>query len=149
MLMPDNPSFDAEAAMTTPLVLRAATAADLMTHGPVSLPHTTTVPDAAAFLTSRGFGAAMIIDDAGHPVGVVTKTDIVIHARERRPGGAPDDTPVTSAMTPVVFAVRSDTPARSVVEQLLGLKVHHLFVTYESGVVVGVVTPIDVLRNLS
>jgi CBS domain-containing protein len=140
---------NAEAAMTTPLVLRAATAADLMTHGPVSLSHTASVSEAAAFLTSRGFGAAMIIDDAGHPIGVVTKTDIVIHARERQPGLEPDDTPVTGVMTPVVFAVRTDTPTRSVIEQLLALNVHHLFVTDESGVVVGVVTPIDVLRNLA
>ena len=134
--------------MSTPLTLRAATAADLMTHGPVSLPHTTTVSEAASFLTSRGFGAATVINDAGHPVGVVTKTDIVIHARERQLGIGPDDTPVTGVMTPVVFAVRTDTPVRSVIEQILGLNVHHLFVTDKSGVVVGVITPVDVLKNL-
>ena len=41
--------------------------------------------------------------------------------------------------------------ARSVVliEQLLALNVHHLFVTDPAGVVVGVISPIDVLRKLA
>ncbi|HVL13261.1 MAG TPA: CBS domain-containing protein, partial [Gemmata sp.] len=60
----------------------------------------------------------------------------------------PDDTPVTEFMTPAVFSVRPDTPARSVVEQLLALNVHHLFVADEAGVIVGVISPVDVLRKL-
>jgi CBS-domain-containing membrane protein len=51
-------------------------------------------------------------------------------------------------MTPAVFSVRPDTPARSVVEQLLALNVHHLFVSDAAGVVVGVISPIDVLKKL-
>ncbi|HUR53132.1 MAG TPA: CBS domain-containing protein [Gemmataceae bacterium] len=134
--------------MSTPLVLRAATAADLMTPGPVSMAESATTTQAAEFLTTRAFGAAMVIDEAGHPVGVVTKTDLVVHARERKPGAEPDDTPVGEVMTPAVFSVRMDTPARSVVEQLLALNVHHLFVTDAAGVVVGMVTPVDVLKKL-
>jgi CBS domain-containing protein len=134
--------------MSPRLSLHADFARDLMTPGPVSLAADATVPDATAFLTERGFGAAMIIDQAGHPLGVVTKTDLLVHARERGPALEPDDTPVGEVMTPAVFAVREDTPARSVVEQLLTLNVHHLFVTDDTGVVVGVVSPVDVLRRL-
>jgi CBS-domain-containing membrane protein len=130
------------------LTLRANTAADLMTPGPVSLAATDTVAEATAFLTERGFGAAVVIDEAGHPLGVVTKTDVLVHARQRKPGLEPDDTPVTEFMTPAVFSVRPDTPARSVVEQLLALNVHHLFVADPAGVIVGVISPVDVLRKL-
>ena len=35
-----------------------------------------------------------MIDDAGHPLGVVTKTDVLVHERQRKPGLEPDDTPV-------------------------------------------------------
>ncbi|HUR53310.1 MAG TPA: CBS domain-containing protein [Gemmataceae bacterium] len=97
--------------MSTPLVLRAATAADLMTPGPVSLAASATAGEATHYLTSRGFGAAVVIDDAGHPVGVVTKTDLLVHARERARGLEPDDTPVEDVMTPAGFAVREDAPA--------------------------------------
>jgi len=132
----------------SPIVLRASTAAELMTAGPVSLAATDTVAEATAFLTERGFGAAVVIDDAGHALGVVTKTDVLVHARQRKPGLEPDDTPVTEFMTPAVFSVRPDTPARSVIEQLLALNVHHLFVADPAGVIIGVISPVDVLRKL-
>ena len=131
-----------------PLTLQAATAAELMSAGPVSLADTDTVPEAVEFLTSRGFGAAVVIDDAGHPIGVVTKTDVLMHTRRHPPGLEPDDTPVTEVMTPAVFSVRPETPVRSVVEQFLEVGVHHLFVTDASGVIVGVISPVDVLKKL-
>ena len=131
------------------LTLQARTAADIMTPGPTSLSATATVAEATEFLTARGFGAAVVIDDAGHGVGVVTKTDVLVHARQKPPGLEPDDTPVTEFMTPAVFSVRPDTPAASVVEQLLVLNVHHLFVADEGGVIVGVISPVDVLRHLA
>jgi len=131
------------------LSLRAATASDLMTPGPTSLSATALVPEATTFLTERGFGAAVVINEAGHGLGVVTKTDLLIHARQRKPGLEPDDTPVTEVMTPAVFSVRPETPAASVIEQLLVLNVHHLFVAEPSGFIIGVISPIDVLRKLA
>jgi CBS-domain-containing membrane protein len=131
------------------LKLQASTAADLMTAGPTSLNSSATVTEATEFLTARGFGAAVVIDEAGHAIGVVTKTDVLVHARQRQPGLEPDDTPVTEFMTPAVFSVRPDTAAASVVEQLLVLNVHHLFVADTAGVIVGVISPIDVLRKLA
>jgi len=130
------------------LTLLADTAADLMTAGPVSLPHAATVADAAAFFTARGFGAAVVIDAAGRPVGVVTRSDLLIHVCGRAAGLDPNPTPVESVMTPTVFSVTADTPARSVVAQLLALNVSHLFVADAAGVLVGIVTPTDVLRKL-
>jgi CBS-domain-containing membrane protein len=130
------------------LTVLANTAAEIMTPGPVSLSASDTVAEATQFLTEKAFGAAVVIDDAGHPLGVVTKTDVLVHARQRKPGLEPDDTLVTEFMTPAVFSVRPDTPARSVVEQLLALNVHHLFVSDAAGVIVGIISPVDVLRKL-
>jgi CBS-domain-containing membrane protein len=135
--------------MMASLALRASTAAELMNPGPVSLAATATVSEATVFLTERAYGAAVVIDDAGHALGVVTKTDVLVHARQHRPGLEPDDTPVTEFMTPAVFSVRPDTPARSVVEQLLALNVHHLFVVDTAGVIIGVISPVDVLKQLA
>ncbi|MBY0512367.1 MAG: CBS domain-containing protein [Gemmataceae bacterium] len=134
--------------MAAPLTLLADTAADLMTPGPVSLVASSTTAEAAAFLTAKGYGAAMVVDAAGRPVGVVTKTDLLVHARQHPAAAGDDATKVTAVMTPAVFSVKADTPAGSVVAQFLALNVHHLFVTDAAGAVVGVISPVDVLRKL-
>jgi CBS domain-containing protein len=106
-----------------------------MTPNPLSIGQNATVKEAAAFLSERGFSAAPVIDEAGRPVGVVSRADIVIHHRhkgeyvpavpdyyektdlatragEPLPGGSQvestDQTRVRDIMTAVVFAVSSE-----------------------------------------
>ena len=50
-----------------PLVLKARTAADLMTPNPVSLRETATAREAAHFLTERGISAAPSSTRPGRP----------------------------------------------------------------------------------
>ncbi|HXG09196.1 MAG TPA: CBS domain-containing protein [Gemmataceae bacterium] len=156
---------------TPPMVLSARTAADLMTPNPVSIHHGATVPEAAAFLAARGISAAPVIDEAGRPIGVVSRTDILqrqgqravylvgspeYYERLERPvfseDGARDEAPnrvtVRDVMTPVVFCVGPETPAAKVVEKMLALEVRRLFVVDGAGVLIGVVSAIDVLRKL-
>jgi CBS domain-containing protein len=143
-------------AVAPRLTLEAASAAELMTDNPVSLLATATVPEATALLTDRGFSAAPVIDDTGRPVGVVSKADILIHDREQcRSGAVPDGisahadtTRVEEIMTPAVFSVPTDTPAAKVIEQMVQLNVHQLFVVDDSGTLVGIISALDVLRNL-
>ncbi len=153
------------------MVLGARTAADLMTPNPVSVRHCTTVPEAAAFLATRGISAAPVIDEAGRPVGVVSRTDILqrqarsavyllgspeYYERLGRPAfpedgardAAADGSTVRDVMTPVVFCVGPETPAAKVVERMLALGVRRLFVVDGDGVLVGVVSAVDVLRKL-
>jgi CBS domain-containing protein len=160
--------------ITPPLLLRAETAGDLMTPNPVSLRADATLREAIALLTDKGYSAAPVIDDAGLPVGVLSRSDILVHDREavayagippyyadeepvlptgERLGGGfqvevTDQTRVCDLMTPVVFAVAPDTPAPDVVREMLKLKVHRLFVVDDSGVLVGVISTQDVLRHL-
>jgi CBS domain-containing protein len=157
-----------------PLRLEAWTAAELMSPNPLSIREYATANEAAGFLTARGLSAAPVINEAGAPVGVLSQTDLVVHFRERvdslacrtrgeefagpdappqRRGdfefeAVPDTARVRDLMTPTVFAVRPDTPAARVVADLLTLKVHRLFVTDAGGVLVGVISAVDVLRRL-
>src|SRR5262245_45799710 len=71
------------AAVSPRLVLRGDTAAELMTPNPVSLAAAASVKEAAAFLTDHHFSAAPVIDNAGRPIGVLSRSDIVIHDREK------------------------------------------------------------------
>jgi CBS domain-containing protein len=125
-----------------------------MAPNPVSLRADATVQEASIFLSGKGFSAAPVIDEAGRPVGVLSLSDIVIHGRESAPpasAGAGDRTGrplVRDLMTPTVFSVAPETPAATVVEQMLTLKVHHLFVVDRAGVLVGVISALDVLSGL-
>src|SRR5262249_28883167 len=65
-----------------PLYLAAETAADLMTPDPVSIRADATLREALALLIDRGFSAAPVIDAAGRPVGVLSRTDLLVHDRE-------------------------------------------------------------------
>lgn len=153
------------------MMLEAAVAEELMSTNPISIHAGASVQEALALLTDRGFSAAPVIDDAGRPVGVLSRSDLLIHERERgrrlplmeddaraiHPHARPregfevevvDPTRVRDIMTPVVFTVLLDTPAHQVVEQMLALKVHHLFVVDDDRALVGVISPLDVLRHL-
>jgi len=156
------------------LKLKARTAGEMMTERVVSIPEGAPLHEAVATLVDRGFSGAPVVNEAGRAVGVISLSDIVVHDRnsvayarpvpefysrsdleaqagENLSGSrveAVDRTRVSDVMTPVVCAVRPDTPARHVIEEMLTLRVHRLFVTDPEGVLVGVIAMTDVLRRL-
>jgi len=160
--------------VTPRLVLCAATAADLMTPNPVWIRPDATVKEAAALLADKRVSAAPVIDEDGRPVGVLSQSDIVAHCRELveflsdgpeyysrgdlrdsakalRTGLAVvdvDRSPVRELMMPIVFSVAPETPVHKVVEELLVRKVHRLFVIGADGVLVGIISTVDVLQHL-
>jgi CBS domain-containing protein len=156
------------------LVLGAKCAQELMTAHVVTVRETATVKEAVELLTENEISAVPVVDEAGCPVGVVSRSDIVAHDCEKVEylaacGGDTKSAVRTHAtraarrkvhsknaqsklvgeiMTPVLFAVAADTPASSVVDAMLALKVHRLFVTDSADNLLGVVSAIDVLRHL-
>jgi CBS-domain-containing membrane protein len=160
---------------TPVLTLGAKTAADLMVPHVVCIPDDATVQEAVTLLTDEGVSALPVLDESGDPVGVVSLSDIVAHNCEKysylQPGQEyyrknesvlrlketkqrvlqVEQTVVPMVgdiMTPVVFSVARNTPASTVVDAILALGVHRLFVTDEEGEIVGVISTIDVLRHL-
>jgi CBS domain-containing protein len=154
------------------MVLEAAKAKDLMWPDPVSIDESATIREGVAFLVDKGFSAAPVIDRAGRPVGVLSRADILVHDREQVHHPAPpeyyrggdltrekelvegfqieevDQTPIKEIMTPVVYSVLPEAPVPEVINQMVGLKVHRLFVVDADGVLVGVISTMDVLRHL-
>jgi CBS domain-containing protein len=157
------------------LTLDATTAAALMTPDPLSIRADATVREAVAFLTDKGFSAAPVIDRAGRPVGVLSRADIIVYDREKVEYLKPvpeyyekgplvtsageslrqgfqvekaDAVQVRDIMTPIVFSVTPETPAHKVIENMLALKVHRLFVVGADGTLVGVISTLDVLHHL-
>jgi CBS domain-containing protein len=154
------------------LYLDARTASDLMVPNPISIEEDATVQEAIGMLLDRGFSAAPVIDAAGRPVGVVSRTDILRRDREKPdrlppyfadvepllPHGerlgpgfqieVPDDTRVKEIMTPIVFAVPPTCPVSNLIEEFLSRRVHRLFVVDNDGVLIGVISALDILRHL-
>jgi CBS domain-containing protein len=130
------------------------TAQDLMTTNPVSIRGGATVPEVLAFLTDTGFSAAPVIDNMGRPVGVVSRTDVVVYERARTASSAagPDgfDSVLRAAdlMTPIVFSVAPEAPAVEVAREMVQQNVHRLFVVRD-GTLIGVISALDVLRHFS
>ena len=154
------------------LVLAAQTAEELMVPNPISLRGDATIPEAVALMTDRGFSAAPVIDEAGRPVGVLSRTDVLIHEREQVRHAQPaeevhaegrawrsrhegfsieiaDSTSVSDIMTPTVFTVRTTTAAADVIKRLCELKVQQLFVVDEMDSLVGVISALDIVRHLT
>jgi CBS domain-containing protein len=51
-------------------------------------------------------------------------------------------------MTPAVFSVLPSTPAARVIADMVALKVHQIYVVDDGGVLIGVISALDVLRHL-
>src|ERR1019366_7519630 len=154
------------------LTLHAETAGDMMVSNPVSIRENASVHEAIVLFTKKGFSAAPAIDTAGRPVGVVSLSDVIIHDRTKMEWGSgagerfkfedPAEgeprseaqvaevaaTRICELMTPAVFSVSPDTAAAKVIQEMLALKVHRLFVVDADGVLVGVISALDVLRHL-
>jgi CBS domain-containing protein len=138
------------------LALDVPTAAGLMTPNPKSIRNTASIRDAVTLLTDRGLSAAPVIDDAGQPIGVLSRADILVHDRERADypaaGAASaertDPTRVGDLMTPAVFSVPPETPAVKVIEEMVALNVRQLFVVDRTGTLVGIITAFDILKHL-
>lgn len=154
--------------------LNAKTAADLMTKNPVSIHQNANIKEALGLFLNKGFGVAPVIDHSGRAVGVLSGSDILVHDWEKveylTPEAAVETSPmatemgeslrsgfqvekvdrtrVRDLMTPAVFSVHPDTPAGEVIEEMLRLRVHHLFVVDRDGTLVGVISSLDVVRHL-
>ena len=156
-------------ATRTRLTLHARTAADLMTSNPISLRDNASVHEAIVLFTKKGISAAPVIDAAGRPIGVISCSDVIVHDRTRTEWGAhasdlfrfedeakgehrahdgTNQCVVGELMTPAVFSVSPDTAAAQVIQEMADLKIHHLFVVDAEGVLVGVISALDVLRQL-
>ena len=157
------------------LELTPGSVSELMTDTPLSIPSDATALEAVQLLTERRFSAAPVINEAGHPVGVVSRTDLVkglLAPQDEEPsqeddwfqcgklgsdeagenGKAPnrplDAVRVSEIMTPLVIGLAPDDSIERAVELMLTEQVHRLFVMDNDGVLIGVLSTFDVLRHL-
>lgn len=152
--------------ITPSVSLHAKTARELMTPGPLSIHEGASVQEAADFLYTKGISAAPVINEAGRPIGVISLMDLVWYQRDQcarfrsqheyfqldTSAGTPVERKeccaVIDIMTPAVFSVKGETPCHQVVEEMVRSKIHRLFVVDEQRILIGVISALDVMRDL-
>jgi len=159
----------------SPLFVRSVTAGDLMKPNVISIGAAANLQEAVTLLIEKNLGAVPVLGEEGRPIGVLSRSDVVTHDARRHEYSQPawyatnkEYAPlqilegnylsvsadpalpvlVRDIMTPVVFSVARDTPANLVVDALLSMGIHRIFVTDEAGEVIGVISTTDVLRYL-
>src|SRR5262249_40608304 len=116
-------------------------ARQLMTARVVVATPDTSLAEAARLLAGVEISGLPIADAAGKVVGTVTQSDLLEALLAPETGAKP----VRILMTMHVVTVDEFTPADSVIRLLREKRFHHLPVTRQ-GIVVGLITPQDVLR---
>jgi CBS domain-containing protein len=157
---------------STELRLRADTAREIMSPNVLSVSKTTSVRAAAQFLIDLSISAAPVIDEAGRPVGVISRSDIVrqiarlpntnlippyyCHVTLKSDGvveslhvtGSEQEQLVSEIMMAVVMSVPEEAPVARVIALMLTENIHRVFVTDKKGALVGVISAFDILSRL-
>jgi CBS domain-containing protein len=138
---------------------------ELMNPDVVALQPDMTVPEAQELLAKRSVSGAPVVDAAGRVVGVVSQNDLVRSAAHPDTAGRkglfftsdedfedladtpapPSSTTVGEIMAGRVYHVSRDTGVAVAANIMRERRIHRLLVT-DRGVLVGVVTSLDLLR---
>jgi CBS domain-containing protein len=89
-------------------------------------------------LLERGISGAPVVDERGHPIGVVSKTDLV--------GRLEEDTIVADVMMPVAFTLRAVDTLERAAQLMAAEHVHRIPIIDDDGRVCGILTTFDVAR---
>jgi CBS domain-containing protein len=144
--------------------------ADAMTRDVLAVGPATMLGAVAHLLELQGVSGMPVLDERGHALGVVSRTDLLARGGARTPGGdrtyyrlwnghmrmvglVTDDGAgprgiVADVMTPHVCAVAPDISLREAAEKMSNEGVHRLIVV-DRGRVVGVLAASDCVRELA
>ena len=145
-------------------------ARDIMNPKVIIIASTMDLREVAKIIVEEGITGAPVVDDMGHPIGVISQTDLIEHdlttereltveaAFYRRPYDdilhpsrgfqieqVSADT-VQDVMTPFLVTVEETTPIREVAARMAKFGIHRLIVVDDDQQVSGIVTSMDVLR---
>ncbi|MCC6649418.1 MAG: CBS domain-containing protein [Polyangiaceae bacterium] len=120
------------------------TVREIMRPGAQELPGSALVADALRVMQGAEIGLVVIADDAGRPVGVVSKTDVLSHVAAH--GSL--EAPLSSIVSRSLLTVAADRPLAAALREMADEGVHHLVVR-ERDRVVGVLGAWDVVRAVA
>jgi CBS domain-containing protein len=93
-------------------------------------------------LLERGISGAPVLNEGRRPIGIVSKTDLL---RYRGPRGAIVD----DVMTPLAVSLGPEASVAKAAALMVSEGIHRILVVSEDGELLGIVTPLDILRMLA
>jgi CBS-domain-containing membrane protein len=106
------------------------------------------IEDAWAVLHANSISGAPVLDARRRLVGIASKADLADPRGHDVGEAAGVARTVKDVMTRVVYAVRADDSVLNAVKLMIAEDIHRAIVVTHEGAVVGIVTPMDVLRAL-
>jgi CBS-domain-containing membrane protein len=140
------------------------TAADLMTTPVRTIPHETSLREAAHLLTRDSISGAPVVDADGRCVGVLSSSDFVTWAGTNGNGKAVhfiapwgeminiDDSPdneIRHYMTAQPVTVAPTAPIGELAQKMVGAHIHRVLVVVDQNRPHGIVTSTDILRAVA
>lgn len=123
-----------------------STVSEVMTRNVLTVAAEADLKDAAWGLTLKGFSGAPVKDESGNVIGVLSKSDFI---HPDKADTSPDrHGTVRDNMTPLLLTARTGDPLKSAVRRMVDMSIHRLVVVDDRGELVGILTPMDVLRAL-
>ncbi len=103
-----------------------------------------------SLMLERGFGGVPVVDAGGHPIGVVSKTDLLreyaADEEATKSGDTPPERSVGESMTPLTIALPPSASVAQAAALMASQGLHRLPVVSDDGEVVGIVSPLDILH---
>src|SRR5512132_2183618 len=118
-----------------------STVQDVMTRDVVVAHPTTSFKKLTRLLAEHRIAALPVVDDAGHPVGVVSETDLT--ARQVAEDLVDAGSTAADVMTTPAVTVHPETPVVGAARRLQDRKVRRLLVVDRAGTLAGIVTRTD------
>ena len=117
---------------------------DIMTRALITVNLSTTALQVAKMMEQGGIGA-VLVQDNGNPVGIVTDRD---YATRIAANDLPLNTAVENIMSTPLITINHDEPISAAAERMTSKKIRKLAVT-ENGKMIGIVTSTDLVTQLA
>lgn len=117
---------------------------DIMTRALITVNFSTTALQVAKMMEQGGIGA-ILVQDNGNPVGIVTDRDF---ATRIAANDLPLNTAVENIMSTPLITINHDEPISAAADRMTSKKIRKLAVT-ENGKVVGIITSTDLVTQLA
>ncbi len=117
---------------------------DIMTKALITVNRSTTALQVAKMMEQGGIGA-ILVQDNGNPVGIVTDRD---YATRIAANDLPLATAVENIMSTPLITINHNEPISAAAERMTTKKIRKLAVT-ENGKIVGIITSTDLVTQLT
>ena len=117
---------------------------DIMTRALITVNRSTTALQVAKMMEQGGIGA-ILVQDNGNPVGIVTDRD---YATRIAANDLPLNTAVEKIMSTPLITINHNEPISAAAERMTSKKIRKLAVS-ENGKIVGIITSTDLVTQLA